>query len=253
MGRNKTGPKKKHGDRYACGKLKPTGDPIQPAAWERIRSEVVKFARDQRLGSQVGRLSFHKQLTDAQTAAAFRVAAIYGSFDRWHGRRRSARSPSYEMGYRGDSSEVADELMSPEARADRDRAMRAADEAFGELQDELESWPRADRDALERLCVDDRALVEDELIRVRAILTELTQFFGQTSKKRKRTRTRVQARPEAAPAPAPGPARPARTDPDKAAWIKAMKIMRPDLDDDRLEEAYRLLAALREREAFNRA
>jgi hypothetical protein len=66
----KPGPRKKPGERYPSGDLKPV---IAPALWARIRD----LMRDRRLSSELGRLWLHRELTDTQAAAGFLVENIY--------------------------------------------------------------------------------------------------------------------------------------------------------------------------------
>jgi hypothetical protein len=67
--RNKPGPRKKAGLRYPSGDLKPV---IGPALWPRIRD-----LGDPPLRSELGRLYFHGELTEAQVNAGFLIADIY--------------------------------------------------------------------------------------------------------------------------------------------------------------------------------
>jgi hypothetical protein len=75
---------------------------------------------DERLGSELGRLFLHQELTSAQVAAGFRLGRIYQTFERLKGKRSSPASPSYGGG--GDHS-IAEELMSPEALRDLEDSM----------------------------------------------------------------------------------------------------------------------------------
>lgn len=181
----KRGRPAKAGERYACGKLKPTGDPVTGALWHRIREHAAKLARDERLASELGRLSFHRQITDAQAAAGFRVGLIYGMFERHYSAPpRKTRSPSYQIGLTGDAG-LAEELMEREAFVDQVRRRRASLEAFLALQDEFDSWEfsrnaasvrpdiehhgatrRAPRLLIEAVCVDDCTISYLSLIHI---------------------------------------------------------------------------------------
>lgn len=259
MGKKKSGPKKRDGERYACGKLKPTGDPIQPAVWQRIRAAATRDAGDPRLASEIGRLSFFRELTNAQAAAAFRIGAIYGTFERLKGSpRRAIASPSYERGFDGDSG-VAEELMAADVLADRNQRVDAAEKIWRGLQTEIAILPlygrgvNAPRRLLELLCVDDRAVPGTDLDLVRAWLDDLAMVFGISTSKRKppsrRPAKRVITAGEAA-----GPATQTPRAPDVDALVITMMLRkaRPDLSEDDLRQAVQLAGALKDREIFNR-
>lgn len=90
---------KKPGERYPGGQLKPgSGEPIAPTVLRRIFRDAEDGYADARLGSQVGRLYFHRQLTSTEASTAFYIGEIYGRYEAQIGKRRSTRSPSYESG-----------------------------------------------------------------------------------------------------------------------------------------------------------
>ena len=66
---NKPGPRKKPGERYPSGDLKPA---VAPALWGRARR-----GGDPQLSSELARLCFNRELTETQAAAGFRIADIY--------------------------------------------------------------------------------------------------------------------------------------------------------------------------------
>ena len=69
------------------------------AMWRRIVDEGVRFGRvNPQLGSEVGRLLFHGQITAVEAAAASQVAEIYARYERSQGLRRTVASPSYVNG-----------------------------------------------------------------------------------------------------------------------------------------------------------
>src|SRR5258708_35088173 len=93
----KRGRPSKSGDRYKCGKLKPADtskQPISPALWQRIKTNGQKIGLDPRLGTELGRLALHDELTPMEVSAGFRIAEIYQAFEHFHGRTRSAAGPS---------------------------------------------------------------------------------------------------------------------------------------------------------------
>jgi hypothetical protein len=94
----KRGRPSKSGDRYKCGKLKPADtskQPISPALWQRIKTNGQKIGLDPRLGTELGRLALHDELTSMEVSAGFRIAEIYQAFEHFHGRTRSAAGSSF--------------------------------------------------------------------------------------------------------------------------------------------------------------
>lgn len=269
---------RKAGPRHPSGKLKrPTGDPIAPAAWQRIRSDAAKIAGDPRLSSELGRLSFHREITDQQAAAGFKVWEIYTAFERAKRRGRSARSPNIEAEFRGDGGHhepfiaVKEAALIPGAvtldTLDYDDPTRkniestlAAERAFLALQEELGRYvvpgeifnPRdgtrrnTARHLIERLCVDDRSVTLDELPTLRWLLDRLAQFFGIGSHKRGGNVGKI-ARQMTAP-----PARKPKAKRQDIALRTVLKAARPDLDDAQLNDAERMAVAVRDREAFRK-
>src|SRR6201989_2409095 len=94
----KRGLPSKTGERYKCGKLRPaepSRQPISPALWQRIKTNGQKIVLDPRLGTELGRLALHDELTSAEVSAGFRIAEIYQTFEHFHGRTRSAAGSSF--------------------------------------------------------------------------------------------------------------------------------------------------------------
>src|SRR5271170_1260361 len=75
--RRKPGPRKKPGERYPSGDLKPV---IPPALWRRVQS-VLNVSNDRRFNSELGRLWLHGELTDTQAAGGRVIACIYRNGD----------------------------------------------------------------------------------------------------------------------------------------------------------------------------
>jgi hypothetical protein len=94
----RSGRPSKSGDRYKCGKLKPADtskQPISPALWQRIKTNGQKIGLDPRLGTELGRLALHDELTLGGGLGGFRIAEIYQAFEFFHGRTRSAAGSSF--------------------------------------------------------------------------------------------------------------------------------------------------------------
>jgi hypothetical protein len=166
--RRRAGRRAKTGPRYPCGKRRASDDDSRPPALvRRIFDNAEALCLDPRIATQVGRLHILRALTETHVAAADLVARIYGRYEYFHGLRRSARSPSYEIGMR--RAEWAEDRPEETARA-RD--------AFLKLQDCIPAAPAAMRAAVEQLCVEDRAVSPVDLDGIRAALERIAGIFG---------------------------------------------------------------------------
>lgn len=255
------GRKRKAGPRYPNGDLKPQGEPIVPAVWARIRSEAAKLADDRRLSSEIGRLSFHREITDLQAATAFRVGAIYHDFARAKQLARTARSPNYERGFgRGGDDDVIikvedmDLLLDGDPLKKRMRAAIAAQEAFADLQEHMNILTVPQRHMIERLCVDDGHLTADELVTVRQILDWLATKIGKSVSKGKARRAERNTR-LLKPRPTTGlDARAQRREPppDHVVLKALLTKLRPDLAGHELAKVCALADGLKDREIERR-
>jgi hypothetical protein len=152
---------------YPCDVLSPR-DEHSGAMWRRIVDEGVRFGRvNPQLGSEVGRLFFHGQITDVEAAAASQVAEIYGRYERSQGLRRTVASPSYESGI--DDCDFNEENPDDLLRA------RRAKRYFHELQRAIPSFTA--RAVLEQLCVDDHPIGPIDLMDARKLLRRLAVLF----------------------------------------------------------------------------
>jgi hypothetical protein len=265
----KTGRPREEGERYPSGKLKPSKikpsiEPIAPALWDRLRTSAIAAVEDARFGSQIGRLSLHGELSATQASAAFRIAQIYGRFERYRDLRRSVGSPSYMVAssdIADDNNEIeaitpemlarsmAEELLEPEQLADLEQRVDAADKRFLKLQGFMRVFPSRLRAAIEELCVEDRPPNPSVIEHIGAALDETAKFFrikaapkdkDKKPPKREIVVTRDGAEHEIA-------------DPDRAAWMKALRTLRPDLSDPELVKVYATACALKAREVVERA
>jgi hypothetical protein len=161
----KRGRPRKSGVRSAGGRLKESAG-ITAAALHRLR----QLGTNPILETEIGRLLFLDEITIDQAQAAWRIAEIYGRFDRAMGRRRSAASPSYEIG-RGRDTAAAES----EEEAER---TQAAVRRYGRLQEALAFCPRGAKPAIEAVCIDDQVCPPGWLPQVKIALTLLAVELG---------------------------------------------------------------------------
>jgi hypothetical protein len=131
--------------------------------------------RDARFGTELTRLGAVGQLTSSEVATGIRVAGVYGRFEYYANQRRSAASPHYIREYisegAGSDTEAVNFAFKEGRERDRsfnpdDREIRERDAviAFMALQEILPAEVRAQ---LEMLCVEDRHVGYQGLIRAR--------------------------------------------------------------------------------------
>lgn len=152
---------------------KKKGRPAEPTAdeqrsgvlWARLVQDANDFGLDPRITSQIGRLRIARQLTDSQAGAADRIGQVYGKYERDHGVRRSARSPSYQIG-RGGAGRARTEAEISETNAD-----------YHKIQACIPLVPREARDVIEQLCVENRVISSWHLPDVRVILDRVHAKF----------------------------------------------------------------------------
>ena len=157
----KRGRPSKSGDRYKCGKLKPADtskQPISPALWQRIKTNGQKIGLDPRLGTELGRLALHDELTSMEVSAGLRIAEIYQGFEFFHGRTRSAAGSSFFRQFVADLEkpiEVTRRRTDDYISIDQEEREREAREDFDVLQYYM---PPAQRDIVEQVCVTSRPI-----------------------------------------------------------------------------------------------
>jgi hypothetical protein len=160
--------------------LKSSGvEPLAPTLIKRILHALVLKGEDRRWASEIGRLSMLGELTARQTSAAYHVGEIYGRFEWLHGRRRSAASPSYEIG-RGHGLNGHDRSQDEAIEAD-----------FIGLQREIPERPRELLGILEALCTEDQPVPPGWMDLTRGALDHLDAYFRQALARARRGRRRV--------------------------------------------------------------
>ncbi len=249
----KSGRPRKAGERYPSGDIKPKAEPIAPAQWARIKNDAVKLTGDQRLGSELGRLSFHGELTNAQAAAGFRVAEIYHRYHRYKRLRETPKSPNYEQGF-GGSADLAEERMSSEQLEAYEASILAAEADFLRLQEEMPLYVRELPQALVDLCVFNVPLNPAFLPDLRIHLDRLAVQFGEQWRRQGRRPTGVRPltrRPTALREAKPE-LRPERNDAALKAVESVVRKLRADLDESAIATVKDTFIALVARERFNR-
>lgn len=170
----KKGRPPKDGPRYPSGQIKPQYAGITGTQLHRLRS-LGKYPI---LETQIGRLLFLGEIDELQARVAWKIAEIYGRYDRAMGRRRSAASPAYEVGRGRDTGFESEEEAERSAAAVK-RYTRLQD-AIGEVM----SWPATGRTALEELCIEDRVIPAAWLLEVKVLLERLAVPLGLRGRKR---------------------------------------------------------------------
>jgi hypothetical protein len=203
----KRGRPKKPGKRHPGGQLVQEPEGPSATAFKRVIDDSVKLSAGALLGTQLGRLGFLKVLTPAEVATGFRIAMIYGAYERSIGRRRSAASPSYEMGRGRDT-------QAPESEEAIERAHMAA-RAFGDLQAWIRLCPRGVRGPLEELCIENNPPPPGWLPTLRITLAMLAEPLGV----KRRAPTRDKPPPENA---IPRQADSAKVNPEREAFIETI-------------------------------
>ena len=199
-------------------------------------------------------------MTDAQVAAAFRVGAIFGAWERQNGLNRRTHSPSYESGFGAPGRVICERAVRTKMRlADLPPCecaycteARAIDTAYTALDLELQLYPSTWRNTLEGLCCNDEFVPISLMPGLRGMLDHLAQFFGVSkSKKAERAVKRPPGVRQVSDKPAP--LAPPRAPPaDKTAYLVLIAHMRPDLDEQGREASWEVFLAMKDREQFNR-
>lgn len=251
------------GDRYECGKLRPSNDgaaPMSGALWQRIVANAEKVLGDPKFGTELSRLGVTGQLTGSEVATGFRIAGIYGRFEYYKGLSRSAASPHYIREYisEGAGSDTEMVNLGVAGGRDRDRSFLAEDReqreieataAFNDLQNFILPHHRP---VLERLCVENRHIGFEGLAVVRIAFAALKLYFADKDGGKGRSR-KAQRKPQKRPAEPPAPNIVLRVNPLKTAFLALQRKLSPQLSDDELERVWTTLCALKDRNDFRLA
>jgi hypothetical protein len=262
----KRGRPAKSGERYKCGKLKPaetSKQPISPALWQRIKTNGQKIGLDPRLGTELGRLALHDELTSAEVSAGFRIAEIYHAFEHFHGRTRSAAGSSFFRQFVADLEkpiEVRRRATDDYLDLDRELAERDAREDFDVLQYYM---PVTQRDLVEQVCVEGRPINPVSIPVLKMVLQYFFEIFRDDKNYRsKRSRKfdpdtpklkfykQKKGKLKILETPVEQLVQPKPTDDRKLSYIQTLRILRPDLSDEQLEQAWGVYHALIARADF---
>lgn len=211
-------------------------EPIAPALFMRMMQQAAGQANDPRLGTEIGRLCAAGRMTATEATAAFRVAEIYGRYERMAGLKRSSKSPSYEVGYGGGGASI-----------DGERDQQAA-QAWSELQSQI---PASVRNSLEQLAVENRYIDWQELEAVRTLLVALALSFGIVSASKNAARPSRSPR-ERACQQATAATKSPRSTIDRDALRATLLRVNPNLLPDELDSHTTFFFTLKERERFRR-
>jgi len=256
----KRGRPSKSGERYKCGKLKPaetSKQPISPALWQRIKTNGQKIGLDPRLGTQLGRLALHDELTSAEVSAGFRIAEIYQVFEHFHGRTRSAAGSSFFRQFVADTEkpiEVGPRRTDDYISIDQEEREREAREDFDVLQYYM---PAAQRDIVEQVCVASRPINPVSLPVLKIVLQYFFEIFRDDKNYRSKRSKKFDAdapkikfyKPKKDKAkkvkkPVENAELQKRIDVRKISYMQTLRILRPDINDKQLEQAWGIYHAL---------
>lgn len=181
-------PKRRAGARERNGRIQRGNDYNSIAKWQRILSSGDKLAVDPVLETSLGRLCFVREITPVEAAAGCRLAEVVGRFERLVvSKRRTAASPSYEVGRGGDGNEITCETsidLPEDQRTDCKCPFcvrnRAATKAYDKVIDLLELAPREVRRAVEDVCIGNQACPPGMLLDLKEMLGILATHFGLT-------------------------------------------------------------------------
>jgi hypothetical protein len=229
---NKRGRKRKTGERYPSGDLKPA---IAPALWRRIRDHGGEF--NPLLRTELCRLSYHGELSDRQTLAGFYIGDIYR---RYYGQKNSPKTPH------GCNSLDKIELRLSSRQPLVFSAEKMGEKEWRTIENEVEAQPQKLSSAVLDLCVLNEPIIPTIYPEVRHFLDRIAHICEPdwahyqapelTFPKRRRS-TKVAVKPS-------------DDDVDVAVVEKILLTLRPDLKAKELSNASDMFSAHRDRENF---
>lgn len=170
MARKKPGPKPKEGDRYPSGKLKPPEKQVvgswTPTHIRRAMDNAFVLARNPILSSELGRMLMRGEITSREAAAGFQYASATGAFERMHGKRRHAKSPAYDEGFRSVSLEDFD----PEKA---ERRKREIEKKLNLVRSAIPDLPIIASTIVEEVCCNDGGIHSAHLPGFKAMMNRI--------------------------------------------------------------------------------
>ncbi len=261
----KVGRRRKSGERYPSGKLKPRKtlkpdiEPMSPALWQRIRQHGRQLGADPRLETELGRLNLHGELTVAMTVTGFGIGEIYGRYESYNRLSSSPKSPSYNASV-GEAG-ISEDLLLPEQIEDRERRIRNATRAWEQLEAKI---PHELRGPIHDLCVSNKhvspVLYED----IRQLLSRLATEWNMHGAPRESTPPTVnrrhgpplhfnkhetESRPKSVPTITLSEKRPNF---DRIYFIQVLREANPLLTVEQAGDLYDKQQALKQRAIFRR-
>lgn len=183
MARKKPGPKPKEGDRYPSGKLKPPEKQIvgqwTPTHIRRAMDNTFILARNPILSSELGRMLMRGEITSREAAAGFQYGAATGAWERMHGKRRHAKSPAYDEGFKSSNDIDIDglALLDPAAAEQiKDKLLARKREIEKKLQlvrSAVPDMPIIASTIVEEVCCNDGGIHSAHLPGFKAILRRI--------------------------------------------------------------------------------
>lgn len=181
----KPGADRQGAERFPGGKLK---SETAPTLVYRMREHGKVLGLDPRLGSVLGVMGVHRELSDAEIAAGFAIAEIYGRYEMLQGMpRRTIASPSYERGFGNKSANASN--MDPDEIKRHKRAVKRATKQF----DKLQNWLGNQAELVERVCVLNERPGPANKGMLATVLHEVATRMGMAAEKRTFTKTEPRA------------------------------------------------------------
>lgn len=149
--------------------------------WHRIAADAEALGFDARIRTQIGRLVIKRLLNPTQAQAGELIGRIYGRWERLHQVRRHCRSPYYGDATTPNQEDVErvikgtvalDPLNDPDWIAQTESDYEAIQRAMPSRR------TSEARDAIETLCVEDRAITGHQINLIYPVLNEVSVDFG---------------------------------------------------------------------------
>jgi hypothetical protein len=229
---NKRGRKRKSGERYPSGDLKPV---IAPALWGRIRD--IDGRHNPIFRTELSRLSFHGELSNTQTLAGFYIGDIYR---RYYDQKNPPKTPH------GWNSLDKTGLRLSSRQPLVFSAEKMSEKEWRTIENEVEALPQKLRSAVLDLCVLNEPINP-------MIYPEVCRFLDRIAHICEADWAHYQAPGLTVPkrrASTKAAAKPSDDDVDGAAVEKILLRLRPDLKAKEVSDMRDMFLAYRDRENF---